>query len=375
MGGPCSPSPGTTDTLNRCFPRTYLFKEDDSLVVSVKTRTQGREGAGVGDSGHRHDMARRPTHNNERFSDDRRRCKSDTTAKRGRGGRGCETWARTRARVTMCVLLLLTLLPLTKSVEVGAENSGGTESSPQETFPPADNSILSEFEFRTNNFLARSTPKKGQLLKPELTLGGDVENGSLHLPSAVTHLDEWEPVPSSRSPSPMVLKKSPSREEEREQRAHQVIAESITTLLGKRQASKEEVVTTAQNGRVAKRSRPLSRTKVGKSPSLLGMEFTTRSQSLNKEKERTVEETEGDTFVFGTPKNGVVFHPVLLEPGVEGENDGATMDPRKDDDARVTYEDPRQREEKQRLASILGGKEGAAPKHRGKRRSTRLAGF
>ena len=63
----------------------------------------------------------------------------------------------------------------------------------------------------------------------------------------------------------MVLKKSPSKEEEMEQRAHQVIAKSITTLLGKRQASKEEVVATAQGGRVAKRSRPLSRTKVGKS--------------------------------------------------------------------------------------------------------------
>jgi hypothetical protein len=60
----------------------------------------------------------------------------------------------------------------------------------------------------------------------------------------------------------MVLKKSLSKEEEREQRAHQVIADSITTLLGKRQASKEEVVA-AQNGRVAKRSRPLSRAKVG----------------------------------------------------------------------------------------------------------------
>ena len=60
----------------------------------------------------------------------------------------------------------------------------------------------------------------------------------------------------------MVLKKSPSKEEEREQRAQQVITESITTLLGKRQASKEEVVAIAQNGRVTKRSRPLSRAKV-----------------------------------------------------------------------------------------------------------------
>jgi len=66
----------------------------------------------------------------------------------------------------------------------------------------------------------------------------------------------------------MVMKNSPSKEVEREQRAHQVIAESITTLLGKRQASKEEVVTSAQNGRVAKRSRPLSRTKVGTLSSL-----------------------------------------------------------------------------------------------------------
>lgn len=83
---------------------------------------------------------------------------------------------------------------------------------------------------------------------------------------------------------------------------------------------------------------------------------------------------EGDTFVFGTPKNGVVFRPVLPEPGVEGENGDVTANLRKDDDTRVTYEDPRQREERQRLASILGGKEDA-PKPRGKRRSTRLAGF
>lgn len=81
-------------------------------------------------------------------------------------------------------------------------------------------------------------------------------------------------MPSSRSPSPLVLKKSPSKEEEREQRAHQVIAESITTLLGKRQASKEEVAGTTQNGRVSKRSRPLSRTKVG-GLFLLEMKFTT----------------------------------------------------------------------------------------------------
>jgi hypothetical protein len=67
----------------------------------------------------------------------------------------------------------------------------------------------------------------------------------------------------------MVMKKSPSKEEEREQRAHQVIAESITTLLGKRQASKEEVVATVQNGRVAKRSRPLSRNKVRSLVSIL----------------------------------------------------------------------------------------------------------
>jgi len=169
-------------------------------------------------------------------------------------------------------LFSFTFLPLTKVVEIDAENSGGTESNPQETFPPADNSILSEFEFRTNNFLARSTPKN-QHITPEITLGGDAVGSSLPLPSAVMHPEEWEPVPSSRSPSPMVLKKSPSKEEEREQRAHQVIAESITTLLGKRQASKEEVVTTAQNGRVAKRSRPMSRTKVGKQSLLPGVEI------------------------------------------------------------------------------------------------------
>ena len=105
------------------------------------------------------------------------------------------------------------------------------------------------------------------------------------------------------------------------------------------------------------------------------MKFTTRLQSLNKEKERAVEEVEGDTFVFGTPKNGVVFRPVLLEPSIEGENGDVTVGPRKDDDTRVIYEDPRHREEKQRLVSLLGGKEEVTSKPRGKRRSTRLAGF
>lgn len=143
-----------------------------------------------------------------------------------------------------------------------AGNFGRAESNPREVFPPADNSILPDFEFHTNNFLGRSTPKEGQLLEQEPTPGGNAESSSLHLSSVATNIEGWELVPSSRSPSPMVLTKSPSKEEEREQRAHQAIAESITTLLGKRQASKEEVVTTAQNGRITKRSRPLSRNKV-----------------------------------------------------------------------------------------------------------------
>jgi len=79
-------------------------------------------------------------------------------------------------------------------------------------------------------------------------------------------------------------------------------------------------------------------------------------------------------FVFGTPKDGVVFRPILLEPGVEGEN-GVIEDPRIDDDARVTYEDPRQREERLRLVSLLSGKEDVTPKPRGKRRSARVPGF
>ena len=144
-----------------------------------------------------------------------------------------------------------------------------TEPNLQGTLPPADNSVPAEFEPHTDD-LARSTPKEDQFLKPEPTLNRDAKSGSLQLSSAVTHIEEWEPVPSSRSPSPMMLKKSPSKEEEREQRAHQAIAESITTLLGKRQASKEEVVATAQNGRLSKRSRPLSRAKVSRPSSLSG---------------------------------------------------------------------------------------------------------
>ena len=270
----------------------------------------------------------------------------------------------------------LTSFSLTEAVKVDdAEDAGGIESNQQETIPLADNSIAPEFEFYTNNFLGRSTPRKGQPLRSEPTLGGDAESCSLHLSSTSTHTEGWEPVPSSRSPSPMVLKKSPSKEAEREQRAHQAITESITTLLGKRQASKEEVVTTGHNGRVTKRSRPLIRNRVQNFSCFPEVELTPNSQSLNKEKERAAEEVEVDSFVFGTPKSGAVFHPVLLEPGAEDSNRGLMEEPLKDDDMRVTYEDLRQREERQRLALILGGKEENAPKPRGKRRSTRLAGF
>lgn len=166
--------------------------------------------------------------------------------------------------LTCAPIPFLNLLSLTKGFEVAdVGNSDDAEPNPREVFPPADNSLLFDFEFRTNNFLGRSTPKKDQLLKPEPTLGNNAESSSLHLSSVATHIEGWEPVPSSRSPSPMVMiTKSPSKEVEREERAHQVIAESIATLLGKRQASKEEVTATAQNGRVTKRSRPLSRNKV-----------------------------------------------------------------------------------------------------------------
>jgi DNA replication regulator DPB11 len=178
-------------------------------------------------------------------------------------GEGAEQIDTTLKPVLKRAFLCLSFFSLTKADKpADAEDSGGTESDPQETFPPADNSLLPEFEFHTNNFLGRSTPKKDRFLKPELPLGGDAESSSLHLSSPSTHIEGWEPVPSSRSPSPMVLKKSPGKVEGREQRAHQVIAESITTLLGKRQASKEEIVSTAQSGRATKRSRPLSRNKV-----------------------------------------------------------------------------------------------------------------
>ena len=98
-------------------------------------------------------------------------------------------------------------------------------------------------------------------------------------------------------------------------------------------------------------------------------------KSLNKEKGRAAEEVEVDSFVFGTPKNGVVFRPVLLDPSTEDGNRNVMIEPLKDDDMRVTYEDPRQREERQRLALLLSGKDESAPKPRGKRRSSRLAGF
>lgn len=39
------------DARKRCCSRTYLFEEDNTLVMSIKTGTQGREGLGVGNSG------------------------------------------------------------------------------------------------------------------------------------------------------------------------------------------------------------------------------------------------------------------------------------------------------------------------------------
>jgi hypothetical protein len=97
---------------------------------------------------------------------------------------------------------------------------------------------------------------------------------------------------------------------------------------------------------------------------------------LNKEKERAAEEVEVDSFVFGTPKNGVIFRPVPLEPGAEDGDRSLVQEPLEDDGMRVTYEDPRQREERQRLASILGGREESILEPRGRRRrSARLAGF
>lgn len=103
--------------------------------------------------------------------------------------------------------------------------------------------------------------------------------------------------------------------------------------------------------------------------------MTKHLQSLNKEKGSAAEEAEVDSFVFGAPTNGAIFRPVLLEPSTEDGNQNAVTELPKDDDMRVTYEDPRQREERERLALLLGGKEESVPKPRGKRRSTRLAGF
>ena len=263
--------------------------------------------------------------------------------------------------------------PLAETTLAG--NSCGTEPTSQRRLPSVDNSIPPGFEFHTNDFLGHSTPKRDRLLKPGPTLDGDTENSSLQLPSVMAHTGGWEPVPSSRSPSPMVLRKSPNKEEEREQRAHQVITESITTLLGKRQASKEEVVATVHNGRMTKRSRPYSKNKVQNFPSFSKANYIKHLQSSGKEKGHAVEEAEVDSFVFGATESRTVFRPVLLEPCIEDGNHNLMAKPSDDDGMRVTYEDPRQREERQRLALILGGKEESAQKPRWKRRSTRLAGF
>lgn len=96
---------------------------------------------------------------------------------------------------------------------------------------------------------------------------------------------------------------------------------------------------------------------------------------MNKEKGWAADEVEADSFVFGAPKNGTVFRPVLLESNIEDGDQNVVAEPPEDDGMRVTYEDPRQREERQRLALLLSGKEANIPKPRGKRRSTRLAGF
>jgi hypothetical protein len=105
-------------------------------------------------------------------------------------------------------------------------------------------------------FVGHSTPKRNapRLLRQE--------KSPAHDPLPTESPSSVEKIPSSTTPSPMKIRDSPYKKPLLDQQATRKLQESITNLLGKRRSSTEEIANAPQQGRVAKRTRPMSRTKV-----------------------------------------------------------------------------------------------------------------
>ncbi|KAG2147749.1 uncharacterized protein EDB93DRAFT_1146459 [Suillus bovinus] len=168
----------------------------------------------------------------------------------------------------------------------------------------------------------------------------------------VPSLDENGRIPSSSSPSPMKLppssgvrltcEPSPVRVPNPRDVARE-LQESLTTLLGKRQVSEDDIMRPEQ--RKGKRPRPLPRPGV---------------QSRQESRETITRE----------PPARLVPLPQPMYYDAMSLLDGSARP--SEDSLRVTYEDPGQEAEKRKLMALLG-EENVGRK--GRRKSTRIAGY
>ncbi|KAG2101595.1 uncharacterized protein F5147DRAFT_708731 [Suillus discolor] len=168
----------------------------------------------------------------------------------------------------------------------------------------------------------------------------------------VPSLDANGRIPSSTSPSPMKLppssdarltcEPSPVRVPHPRDVARE-LQESLTTLLGKRQVSEEDVMRPGQ--RKGKRPRPLPRPGV---------------QSRQESRETIIRE----------PPARLVPLPQPMYYDAMSLLDGSTRP--SEDSLRVTYEDPGQEAEKRKLLALLGDENVG---RKGRRKSTRIPGY
>ncbi|KAG2064023.1 hypothetical protein BDR04DRAFT_1110728 [Suillus decipiens] len=167
----------------------------------------------------------------------------------------------------------------------------------------------------------------------------------------VPSLDANGRIPSSTSPSPMKLPPSSDARLIREPSPVRVphprdvareLQESLTTLLGKRQISEDDVMRPGQ--RKGKRPRPLPRPKV---------------QSRQETRETITRE----------PSTRLVPLPQPMYYDAMSLLDGSARP--SEDSLRVTYEDPGQEAEKRKLMALLGEENMS---RKGRRKNTRIAG-
>ncbi|KAG0705816.1 hypothetical protein DFH29DRAFT_904916, partial [Suillus ampliporus] len=175
---------------------------------------------------------------------------------------------------------------------------------------------------------------------------------SADLTPPMPSLDANGRIPSSSSPSPMKLppssdarltfEPSPVRVPHPRDVARE-LQESLTTLLGKRQMSEDDVVRPEQ--RKGKRPRPQPRSKV---------------QSRQESRETINGESPARLML---PPQPMYYDAMSLLDGSARPSE---------DSLRVTYEDPGQEAEKRKLMALLGEE---CVGRKGRRKSTRITGF